>query len=303
MKTQKYGKNTNGKQRYFCKDCHIYFQIYRSINRSKLKEIWIRFVWHRQTLKYLSREYGYSRKHLQQLFKTLTISKPQIIPEPIVLIADCTFFTRYDGLCIFYASNLKKVISYSAIRTESKAVYRNLKNKIEIQGFKIKAVVIDGRRGVKEVFSQTPIQMCQFHQISIIRRYITKKPRLEAGKELKNLVYTLCKSNKEKFISEFQNWSSKWNDFLKEKTFKEDGSWHYTHQRLRSARGSIKSNIPYLFTFEKYPELNIPNTTNELESINAKLKNLLYVHSGYKHELKTKIIQEILRKKPAIFDL
>ena len=303
MNTQKYGINANGKQRYFCKDCHIYFQIYRSINHTKLKEIWARYVWHRQTLKYLSREYGYSRKHLQQLFKTLRISKPQVAPIPIVLIADCTFFSRYDGLCIFYAANIKKVISYSSIRTESKAVYKNLKNKIVGQGFDIKAVVIDGRKGVKEVFSQIPIQMCQFHQISIIRRYITKKPRLGAGKELKNLVYNLCKSNEEKFISEFQNWCLKWNEFLKEKTFKEDGSWHYTHQRLRSARRSIKSNLPYLFTFEKYPELNIPNTTNELESINAKLKNLLYVHGGYNHDLKIKIIEEILWKKPAIFDL
>ena len=244
----------------------------------------------------LSTSYGITRKNIQAIFRGLPSLKPKIKPCQIILIADCTFFSRYDGLCIFYAVNIKKVITYCSIRTESKSVYMNLKQKIEAQEFEIRAVVIDGKRGVKEVFQPIPVQMCHFHQILIIRRYITQKPRLEAAKELKKLVSNLCKFKQEEFVTSFEEWCTKWENFLKERTYKEDGSWHYTHQRIRSARRSIKSNLQYLFTFEKYPDLYIPNTTNELESLNAKLKNLLYIHSGYKRYLKDKIIEEILFK-------
>ena len=39
--------------------------------------------------------------------------------------------------------------------------------------------------------------MCNFHQVAIIRRYITKKPILEANKELKNITELLTKTDKE----------------------------------------------------------------------------------------------------------
>jgi hypothetical protein len=41
--------------------------------------------------------------------------------------------------------------------------------------------------------------MCQFHQIAIIRRYLTKKPKLQASKELWVHVMLLTKTDKESF--------------------------------------------------------------------------------------------------------
>jgi hypothetical protein len=48
--------------------------------------------------------------------------------------------------------------------------------------------------------------------------------------------------------------------------------------------------------YEKYPELNIPNTTNSLDGCFAYLKELVRVHRGSRRDLKDKIIEEILRK-------
>jgi hypothetical protein len=48
--------------------------------------------------------------------------------------------------------------------------------------------------------------MCQFHQVAIIRRYITNNPKLEAGKELKQLSKMLTRADKESFISAFDSW-------------------------------------------------------------------------------------------------
>jgi hypothetical protein len=73
-----------------------------------------------------------------------------------------------------------------------------------------------------------------------------------------------------------------------------DSIVHYTHKRLRSAYRSLRLNLPYLFTYKKYPELNIPNTTNSLDGCFAYLKELLRVHRGSTRSLKNKIIEEVL---------
>ena len=136
-------------------------------------------MWQRQTLKTLSIEYNYDRWKLQQLLKSVKVEKSKLQPCPIILIADCTFFSRNEGLCIFYAWNLKKVILYNQITSESKKIYLKMKNEIESQGFSITAVVLDGRTGIRSVFKNIPIQMCQFHKLAILRRYLTNNPRLE----------------------------------------------------------------------------------------------------------------------------
>jgi len=81
--------------------------------------------------------------------------------------------------------------------------------------------------------------------------------------------------------------------------------WHYTHKRLRSAYRSLRNNLPYLFTYRKYPQLNIPNTTNALDGgLFSPLKDLLKVHRGIGDEMKKKLIVdylENLRKNPHEF--
>ncbi|HOD78837.1 MAG TPA: hypothetical protein PKI10_11275, partial [Syntrophorhabdus sp.] len=39
-------------------------------------------------------------------------------------------------------------------------------------------------------------------------------------------------------------------------------------------------NLPFLFTYKKYPDLNIPNTTNSLDGCFAYLKELVRVRRG-----------------------
>ena len=39
----------------------------------------------------------------------------------------------------------------------------------------------------------------------------------------------------------------------------------------------LTTNLPYLFTYQKYPELAIPNTTNALDGTFAHLKELVNI--------------------------
>src|SRR3990167_1108721 len=102
--------------------------------------------------------------------------------------------------------------------------------------------------------------------MKIITRYLTTRPKLPAGQELRTIALTLSRSREEEFTKLLEEWYLKWSEFLKEKTTDpETKRWHYTHRRLRSAYFSLKRNLPYLFTYERYHWLNIPNTTNCLE--------------------------------------
>jgi hypothetical protein len=86
--------------------------------------------------------------------------------------------------------------------------------------------------------------------------------------------------------------------FLKEKSLNEKTRrFTYTHRKLRSARDSTKRHLPYLFTFERYLELNIPDTTNSLDGSFGKVKRSIGVHSGLSHEQKMKMVMTLLGGK------
>jgi len=80
-------------------------------------------------------------------------------------------------------------------------------------------------------------------------------------------------------------------DFLNERNDKNQ----YQHRQLRSALFGIKLALPYLFTYQDFPEQNIPNTTNSIDGgINTKLKDLVRRHRGMKVERRNKLLVNLL---------
>lgn len=190
-------------------------------------------------------------------------------------------------------------VYWSEIESETLYEYQCARDTLESLGFVITAIVADGKPGLKPLYMDVPVQMCHYHMRAIITRYITMRPKLEAGIELKKLMHTLKYSNEKSFTEKLAAWHQKWHGFLKERTVNpETGKWHYTHKRLRSAYRSLKKHLPYLFTYKKYPELDIPNTTNSLDSHFKHLKGLVRVHSGINSELKRKMIDAIIQNRP-----
>jgi hypothetical protein len=220
-----------------------------------------------------------------------------ISPCKTVIIADATYFCRQYGVLVFRADGIKKNIFWKEIDYERIESYLRARRKIESQGFTVSAIVTDGRPGIRGIFGDIPVQMCHFHQKQIITRHLTTKPILPASIELSKIAQTLCNTTEEKFTDTLELWYLKWHDFLKEKTINpETGKWFYTHKRIRSAHHSLKTNLLYLFTYQKYPKLNIPNTTSSLEGAFSHLKELTKVHRGLNYETKRKMIDEILSK-------
>jgi hypothetical protein len=218
--------------------------------------------------------------------------------KPVVVIMDATFFSRSNGLLIFRVN--KKNIYWKEIDGEKIMYYEECLNTLVTAGFKFSAFVIDGRRGVKELllkmFPNTPIQFCQFHQVCIITRYITRRPRLEAGKKLKEIVSKLKCCDEQYFSEELKKWHQKWQGFLKERTIDDSKrGWHYTHKRLRSAYFSLLRNLSWLFTCRNYPKFNIPNTTNSCDGSFSHWKGKVSLHRGLRKDRRKKMIDYFLK--------
>ena len=209
---------------------------------------------------------------------------------------DTCYFGRGFGVMVFRDEYSKKNLHWKFIGHESLAEYISAIEWLKKEGWKIQGIVCDGKRGLFSAFDNIPIQMCQFHQMMIVTRYITKNPKTIATQELKGLVDLLTQTDKESFAGGLNDWKNKWEKFLTEKTYNQQNKrkWNYTHKRLRSAYNSLKNNLPYLFTWYDYPDIGIPNTTNSLEGIFSNLKNRLRVHAGLKIERKKKFINQIL---------
>jgi len=208
---------------------------------------------------------------------------------------DCSFFGRGYGIIVARCPGLKQNVYWKEVATENKAVYEEARRYLQKTGFNIRAVVIDAKHGIKKVFSGLVIQICQYHQQQIVQRYLTARPKTQAGQELKLIANSLTEQTEQLFAQALEEWHEKWRGLLTERTYTPDGKhWWYTHTRLRAAYRSLHTNLPYLFSYKKYPELNIPNTNNSLEGYFSKLKQLLNNHHGLKRWRRYRLIEAVL---------
>jgi len=212
-----------------------------------------------------------------------------------MLSIDTTYFKRRLGLMVFRDVLKKQNIFWRFVDYETIALYQEGIETIQSQGFEILGITTDGRRGIFKAFGDIPVQMCHFHQKQIVKRYITSNPKLEAGIELKEIVSKLTITDEALFEYWLTEWFNKWSTFLKEKTLDpKTRRKHYTHRRLRSAYNSLKSNLPYLYTYLKHLSTGMPNTTNSLDGFFSQLKKKVNIHNGLRFDRKIKLIQYLL---------
>lgn len=230
---------------------------------------------------------------------TVAVPTPEVVPRSTVIITDTTFWGRHYGVCVFRAWPLAENIWWHEVASELMAHYRYGRAILEERGWTLLAAVVDGRRGFFKVFEDIPVQMCQFHQIKRVTTYLTSRPKTDAGRELRTLVLTLTKTDEPSFTAALTAWHTKWESFINEKTVDSFSNgktrWHHTHKNVYGAYHSLARNLTYLFTYQKYPELHIPNTTNSLDGSFSALKKKLGVHHGLRKDRRYKVISKLLR--------
>lgn len=208
---------------------------------------------------------------------------------------DTTYFGRKFGVMVFKDSITGQILYKQYVKQETNKLYLSGIEEIARRGIKIQSIICDGRKGLLQLFEGIPVQMCTFHQVAIIRRYLTKKPKMQASKDLWALTMLLSKTDKESFEGGLKAWHAKWKVFLNERKLDDKGKNRYVHRKLRSAYRSLSTNLPWLFTWYENMRLNIPNTTNAIDGHFADLKNKLRNHNGLSMARKKKFIDEFFK--------
>lgn len=249
------------------------------------------------TLVELSLKYSKSVSTIQRCLRKMR--HVQVISKfkQVTIQMDTTYWGRNFGLMVIKDALRNKILWRKYVQHETIADYIEGVEWLRSNGFQIYGVVCDGMKGLFKALAPIPVQMCQVHQQRIIRLYLTSRPELEASQELLKISKTLTCSDKDSFINAFEMWYDKWKTFLAERTVdKNTGKKHYTHKRLRSAYLSLKRNMPYLWTFEDYPQNTIPRTNNALEGTFTDIKSKLRVHSGIKKSNRVKFLDEYISR-------
>ena len=122
---------------------------------------------------------------------------------------DTTYWGRNFGVMLFKDSITKENLLKYYVRHETNALYIQGIEELKSKKFTILGIVCDGRKGLIQLFEGIPVQMCQFHQAAIIRRYLTKKPKLKAAQELMEVVDLMTKTDKESFTGALELWIDK----------------------------------------------------------------------------------------------
>ena len=254
--------------------------------------IWDAYQRGKQTYSQLAKKHNCSRRTIQRKIDSYQVS----IPRKVVILMDTSYWGNSFGVMLFKDALTKENLLKYYVKSETNVLYKQGIKQLQEQGFIITGIVCDGRKGLINSFKEIPVQMCQFHQVAIVRRYITKNPRMPAAIELKEIAAMMKQTDKESFEGALEMWYVKWKSFLNERTIsQETGKSFYTHRRLRSAYRSLKTNLKWLFAWYDNIELKIPNTTNAIEGHFADLKNKLRNHNGLSMERKIKFIDEFLK--------
>lgn len=215
-----------------------------------------------------------------------------VAEEPVALTFDGTFFGRGYGLMIYRACG--RNIYWQEIESETLAITEQGLQHVMAQGWRFSSITIDGRKGaislIKRLLPAVPIQLCIFHQKAIVRRYLTSKPKTRCGKEIRALISFLSFIDEPLFLACLCDLKATYADFLKERN--EQGQ--FKHRKIRSALRSLTTNAPYLYTWQRHPELRIPTTTNSCDGSFAHWKAKVKIHRGLRKHRRAKIIQALL---------
>ena len=281
---------------YKCKDCNKQFIGGKRRDKS---QVITDYVEGKQTLLQLSAKYNVCERTIRRDLERMRFVHSIAKYKEVIVQLDTTYWGRNFGLMVIKDVLRNKVLWHKYVRNETIAQYMEGISWLKSQGFKIYGAVIDGMRGLAQALYPIPVQMCQFHQILIIRRYLTKEPDLEASNELLELAKNITRMDKDSFIGAFNESYAKYKDVLNERIHDKRIKRHtppYMRPRLRSAYLSLRRNMPLLWTFYDHPETGLPNTNNAVEGMFSDIKGKLRAHRGVSKDNRRKLLDEYIMR-------
>jgi transposase-like protein len=291
-----------GKQAYKCTSClHRFSSKSREWSKvNTVKDLRKEYVWWKQTYQQLWDKIWKSKRTVQRMFDKYIewsdeMYNDSITKVPTTIVADCTWCG--DMWIIVFKSYQQRKVIYARVFEweENKELYVSWIDYLRAKGWIIRSIVCDWLCGLEQAMTWLNFQTCQFHQLKNVIKYLTRKPKVEANRELLQIAYTIKDSSEIDFRLRLTIWHNKRKDMINQKTQSETNpkSRRYTHKKLRSAYTSIKRNLHILFTYTYHWDA-IPNTTNCLEWYFKLLKAKTDIHNGMTLERKKKLVLWLL---------
>ena len=296
-KVIKYGVTSAGSQRWFCKQCKLSFT--QSIdNTTKQLEIFLKWLFSKQTQKEMPGEGRTFRRKTSQFWDIWTLP-PMVEEKRDVLYVDGIYLGR--KACVLICCDEEYVLGWYLCRYEQSKAWIALLSRIAEPAM----VVSDGGTGfakaLRKVWPNAEHQRCLFHVFSQVKRYTTSNPKTPAGIELyelsKDLLHIEKASEIDEWVDSFVKWMAKYNKFLSQMTYDENGNGRPTHERLIKAQQSllklIKEGTMFTYLDEDLRSQidRLPSTNNMIEGgINARLRAMLREHRGLSIERRIKAV-------------
>jgi len=98
---------------------------------------------------------------------------------------DTTYFDHQWGVMVLYDARSKRTLTVVAVERKTNALYTQAVAALQEKGVLIQSIICDGKSGLLGSFPDIPVQMCQFHQVKIIVRHLTRKPKSLAAQALR----------------------------------------------------------------------------------------------------------------------
>lgn len=293
----KYGKNKSGSQRWFCKACGA-INTPKIDNKAKQLKIFLQWLFGRDIQNDMPESGRTFRRKTSEFWNIWTLP-PMIEVEKDIVYVDGIYLGR--KACILICCDNDFVLGWYLCRYEHSGAWRALMSRIA----EPKIVISDGGTGfnkaLKNTWSNSIHQRCLFHVFSQIRRYTTSNPRTLAGIELymiaKDLLHIQSKEEANIWIEKFKSWRQRYDEFLSQMSYDENGSSRPTHEKLLKAERSMaklvkdKTLFNYLNEKLKKDIGEIPCTNNKIEGgVNARLRAMLRNHRGLSLERRIKAV-------------
>lgn len=293
----KHGRLASGSQRWFCKECKMAFTP-KIDNSAKQLQIFLDWLFSKDSQKILPGEGRTFRRKTSQFWDIWPLPT-KVEEKRDVLYVDGIYLGRKT--CVLICCDKEYVLGWYLCRYEHAGAYISLLSRIAEPN----VVISDGgtgfKKAMKKVWPHTEIQRCVFHVFCQVKRYTTSRPNTIAGVELyalaKDLLHVNNPSEASKWVDRFLEWMSKYNRFLSQMTYDENGHSRPTHERLIKAQRSIMRliNEGTLFTYLDDSLVNeigkIPATNNQIEGgINSRLRAMLRNHRGLSVERRIKAV-------------
>lgn len=202
----------------------------------------------------------------------------QIPPGPLILLADGLWFYFHNEPWVLYLTALRSVSGKIAVfldpvllrGREGAYQWKQVLNTIPSESqSRIRVLVADNLQGMKRTAQQNGwiLQLCHFHLISKLQIQRGRARRALKGGGVREEIY----QNIRKSIATPDELHL--NTLLARLTLL--ANTFCGTQRIQAAVREFLHSVRYYRSYRKYPELNIPTTTNTVESMCSIVRDLL----------------------------